>query len=118
MWHRFKTLRSQGNEISQPAYEAINEIKLVSRNRSQLTCEQVSGRHRKDAGSGTRGCLPRLVLSRNGHAVVNVRRTLKPDVAHELVAEEGTIRLFGSHEWGLIVLSEILHLKSLSLASV
>src|SRR5260370_31598463 len=38
---KWKTIRSQGNEISQFAYEAIR--KLVSRNRSQLSCDQVVG---------------------------------------------------------------------------
>src|SRR6266705_4264160 len=41
MWNRFKTIRSHGNEISQFAYEAMS--KLISRNRSQLTCDQVQG---------------------------------------------------------------------------
>src|SRR5438477_9791797 len=52
MWNRFKTIRSHGNEISQFAYEAMS--KLISRNRSQLTCDQVQGSPQpKDAGSGT-----------------------------------------------------------------
>src|SRR5436305_1091887 len=52
MWNRFKTIRSHGNEISQFAYEAVS--KLISRNRSQLTCDQVQGSPQpKDAGSGT-----------------------------------------------------------------
>src|SRR5207245_10570592 len=52
MWNRFKTIRSHGNEISQFAYEAMS--KLISRNRSQLTCDQEQGSQQaKDAGRGT-----------------------------------------------------------------